>query len=41
MKKAHGLGLVAKSIKDAGRTQIQAGSRTVLAVGPGTFIFSL
>ncbi|RKP08429.1 peptidyl-tRNA hydrolase, partial [Thamnocephalis sphaerospora] len=28
-------GLCAKSICDAGRTQIAAGSRTVLAVGPG------
>ena len=28
-------GLVACSIQDAGRTQIAAGSRTVLAVGPG------
>ncbi|KAJ3410346.1 hypothetical protein HDV05_003876 [Chytridiales sp. JEL 0842] len=33
-KKARGLGLVACSIKDAGRTQIAAGSRTVLAIGP-------
>ncbi|KAJ3349851.1 Peptidyl-tRNA hydrolase protein 2, mitochondrial [Kappamyces sp. JEL0680] len=28
-------GLVAASIQDAGRTQIAAGSRTVLAIGPG------
>ncbi|KAI9144572.1 peptidyl-tRNA hydrolase PTH2-domain-containing protein [Paraphysoderma sedebokerense] len=28
-------GLVARSIRDAGRTQIAAGSRTVLAIGPG------
>ncbi|KAI9593069.1 peptidyl-tRNA hydrolase, partial [Syncephalis fuscata] len=28
-------GLCAKSICDAGRTQIAAGSRTVLAIGPG------
>jgi PTH2 family peptidyl-tRNA hydrolase len=34
-KKARELGLVACSIKDAGRTQIEAGSRTVLAIGPG------
>ncbi|ORE09462.1 PTH2-domain-containing protein [Rhizopus microsporus var. microsporus] len=29
------LGLPAQSIRDAGRTQIAAGSRTVLGVGPG------
>ncbi|KAG0010229.1 hypothetical protein BGZ80_001659 [Entomortierella chlamydospora] len=29
------IGLAAHSIRDAGRTQIAAGSRTVLAVGPG------
>ncbi|KAL1918274.1 uncharacterized protein VTP21DRAFT_2934 [Calcarisporiella thermophila] len=33
--KARQLGLCAQSIRDAGRTQIAAGSRTVLAVGPG------
>ncbi|KXN71807.1 PTH2-domain-containing protein [Conidiobolus coronatus NRRL 28638] len=33
--KARSLGLCAHSIKDAGRTQIPAGSRTVLGVGPG------
>ncbi|KAF9586570.1 Peptidyl-tRNA hydrolase protein 2, mitochondrial [Lunasporangiospora selenospora] len=32
---ARSLGLAANSIRDAGRTQIAAGSRTVLAVGPG------
>ncbi|KAI8597716.1 peptidyl-tRNA hydrolase PTH2-domain-containing protein [Dissophora ornata] len=32
---ARSLGLAAHSIRDAGRTQIAAGSRTVLAVGPG------
>ncbi|KAF9437143.1 Peptidyl-tRNA hydrolase protein 2, mitochondrial [Entomortierella beljakovae] len=32
---AKSLGLAANSIRDAGRTQIAAGSRTVLAVGPG------
>ncbi|KAF9306571.1 hypothetical protein BGZ74_005149 [Mortierella antarctica] len=32
---AMSLGLAAHSIRDAGRTQIAAGSRTVLAVGPG------
>lgn len=34
-KEARAAGLVAKSILDAGRTQIAAGSRTVLAIGPG------
>ncbi len=29
------LGLVAEVIADAGRTQIEAGSRTVLGIGPG------
>ncbi|CAO3690071.1 unnamed protein product [Rhizopus stolonifer] len=29
------LGLPAQTIQDAGRTQIEAGSRTVLGVGPG------
>lgn len=29
------LGLPAQTIQDAGRTQIAAGSRTVLGVGPG------
>ncbi|KAF9375500.1 hypothetical protein CPB97_011411 [Podila verticillata] len=33
--RAMSLGLAAHSIRDAGRTQIAAGSRTVLAVGPG------
>ncbi|KAF9113583.1 Peptidyl-tRNA hydrolase protein 2, mitochondrial [Mortierella sp. AM989] len=32
---ARSIGLAAHSIRDAGRTQIAAGSRTVLAVGPG------
>ncbi|KNE71627.1 peptidyl-tRNA hydrolase [Allomyces macrogynus ATCC 38327] len=32
---AQSLSLSAKSIRDAGRTQIAAGSRTVLAIGPG------
>lgn len=32
---AMSLGLAAHTIRDAGRTQIAAGSRTVLAVGPG------
>lgn len=34
-KQARSIGLVSKSIIDAGRTQIEAGSRTVLAIGPG------
>jgi peptidyl-tRNA hydrolase len=36
---ARSLGLVANSILDAGRTQIAAGTRTVLAIGPGGFSF--
>ncbi|KAI9481740.1 peptidyl-tRNA hydrolase PTH2-domain-containing protein [Coemansia mojavensis] len=34
-RKARGCGLIAQSICDAGRTQIAAGSRTVLGIGPG------
>ncbi|KAJ2743818.1 hypothetical protein GGI20_003462 [Coemansia sp. BCRC 34301] len=34
-KRAQAAGLVAQSICDAGRTQIAAGSRTVLGIGPG------
>ena len=34
-KQARGKGLVCESIIDAGRTQIEAGTRTVLAIGPG------
>ncbi|CAO1623614.1 unnamed protein product [Sympodiomycopsis kandeliae] len=34
-KKAKALGLCARSIRDAGRTQIAAGSKTVLGIGPG------
>ncbi|KAJ2519631.1 hypothetical protein H4217_002563 [Coemansia sp. RSA 1939] len=34
--RAKELGLVAQSICDAGRTQIAAGSRTVLGIGPGS-----
>lgn len=33
--RAMSLGLCARVIRDAGRTQIQAGSATVLGVGPG------
>jgi hypothetical protein len=32
---AASIGLTARSIQDAGRTQIDAGSRTVLGIGPG------
>lgn len=32
---AKSLNLCARSIQDAGRTQIAAGSRTVLGIGPG------
>ena len=34
-KKAREMGLAAEVIADAGRTQIEAGSLTVLGVGPG------
>ncbi|KAJ2910949.1 hypothetical protein GGI21_000335 [Coemansia aciculifera] len=34
-KRAQAAGLVAQSISDAGRTQIAAGSLTVLGIGPG------
>jgi peptidyl-tRNA hydrolase len=33
-KKAREAGLITHIIVDAGRTQIEAGSRTVLAIGP-------
>ena len=33
-EKARGMGLVADVVADAGRTQIAAGSLTVLGVGP-------
>ena len=32
---AKSLGLITAIIQDAGRTQIEAGSKTVVAVGPG------
>ncbi|KAK3387235.1 peptidyl-tRNA hydrolase PTH2-domain-containing protein [Podospora didyma] len=34
MGKAHSLGITAEVIQDAGRTQIESGSRTVLGIGP-------
>ena len=34
MEKARLAGLVAESIRDAGRTQVIAGTRTVCAIGP-------
>lgn len=39
-KEAKKIGLVTSVIQDAGRTQIAAGSRTVLAIGPG-FLLNL
>lgn len=38
VKKARSLGISARSIRDAGRTQIAAGTKTVAAIGPGTWI---
>ena len=35
MAKAQSLGVMARVIHDAGRTQIAAGSATVLGIGPG------
>lgn len=32
---AKSLGLCARSIRDAGKTQVAAGSKTVLGIGPG------
>ena len=34
MNKARLAGLIAESIRDAGRTQVVAGTRTVCAIGP-------
>ena len=34
VKKARGSGIIAESIRDAGRTQLAAGTRTVAAIGP-------
>lgn len=36
---AASLGVVARIVRDAGRTQIKAGSATVLGIGPGEFFF--
>lgn len=38
---AMSMGLIAKVIRDAGRTQIAANSATVLGIGPGMIFFSL
>lgn len=35
MQKALSMGLNASVVRDAGRTQIAPGSKTVLAIGPG------
>jgi PTH2 family peptidyl-tRNA hydrolase len=37
---AMSLGVVAKIVHDAGRTQIAAGSATVLGIGPGKFFLT-
>lgn len=38
---AKSINLCARSIHDAGRTQVAAGSRTVLGIGPGLHVSSL
>ena len=38
MKRAREKGLVVEYVRDAGRTQIAAGSMTVAAIGPGKAI---
>lgn len=35
LSEARAAGLVAQPIRDAGRTQVAAGTRTVMAIGPG------
>lgn len=40
-KRASEKGIINSVIHDAGRTQIAAGSMTVLGVGPGIFLFWL
>lgn len=37
-KKAREVGLVAQIVRDAGKTQIAPGSKTVLAIGPGKML---
>lgn len=34
LKKARSAGITAESIRDAGRTQVVSGTRTVCAIGP-------
>jgi peptidyl-tRNA hydrolase, PTH2 family len=38
---AKSLNLCARAIHDAGRTQVAAGSRTVLGIGPGSIFYVL
>ena len=40
-RKGRSIGLEVCLIRDAGRTQIAPGSKTVLGVGPGNFSISL
>jgi len=38
---ASSLGLVVSLVRDAGRTQIAAGSKTVIGIGPGQWLMTM
>ena len=40
-ERAAAMGLTISIIRDAGRTQIAPGSKTVLSVGPGTYVINI
>ena len=40
-QKANALNIPNKIIRDAGRTQLESGTATVLAVGPGNFVVTV